>query len=528
MKKKSVPSNNPPAAPVIRAVIDIGATAVRMMIAEILPGEAPRTLEFLEQSVSLGKDTFSSGKISASTLERCVRVCRDFSEMLRQYNLNDPAAVRAVATSAVSEAVNSDVLLDRIFMATGITVDILDSAEISRLTYFSILPLLQSDPSLCKGSLLAVEVGGGNTTALGLRNGTVLSAHTYRFGSFRTREMLDEVGLSATRYRNLIEEEIRSGVRPIIGDFGSEKAVQLLILGGDARLAADRIKPGWNGGPCVRLPLSALKQFTHRVLDLPDESLVREYNLPFAAAESLGPALLVMQNIAQMLGCKTVCIGATSMRDGLIGEMAAGGAWDERFIRQIIHSAAEIGSHYHIDRKHAENVAANARLIFRAMQSEHKMLLRYETILTVAALLHDTGAYISNRSHHKHSQYLIENSDIFGLSKQDLTIAALTARYHRSAIPKPTHPAYTSLTRINRLRVSKLAAILRVADALDRGHAQRIADPQIELLEDRLLIGIPNPLDCAVEEVALKEKADLFEQVYGKRVVLAKRKSNRK
>lgn len=528
MTTSSKKSADPGTAAIIRAVIDIGATAARMVVAETGTGGAVRTLEFLEQSVSLGRDTFSTGKISSETIEACVRVCRDFSDVLREYQLTDSAGIRAVATSAVAEASNSDVLLDRIFMATGITVEILDTAEINRLTYFSILPLLQKEPALCQGNLLAIEVGGGNTTALGLKDGTVLFAHTYRFGSFRTREMLEDVHLPATRYRDLIEGEIRSGVRPIIGNFGEEKEVKVLILGSDARLAAGEIKPGRESRPLISLRLSSLARFTDQILEQPVEALVRQYNLPFAAAESLGPALLVMQSIPQMLNCKTVYIGEPSMRDGLLGEMAAGGSWDERFTKQIIHSAIEVGRHYHFDRKHAENVAAHARDIFRAMQSEHKMLLRYETVLTVAALLHDIGTFISNRSHHKHSQYLIENSDIFGLSKQDLTIAALTARYHRSALPRPSHSTYTSLTRINRLRVSKLAAILRIADALDRGHSQRIRATQIELLPERLQIGVPNLRDCAVEEIALKEKSDLFEQVYGKRAVLVKSKSSRK
>lgn len=512
----------------MRAVIDIGATAARMVVAETGTAGPVHTLEFLEQSLNLGRDTFNTGKISAETIEACVRVCRDFSEVLREYQLHDPAVIRAVATSAVAEASNSDVLLDRIFMATGINVEVLDTAEINRLTYFSILPLLQKEPSLCKGNLLAIEVGGGNTTALGVRDGTVLFAHTYRFGSFRTREMLEDENLPAARFRDVIEGEIRSGIRPIIENFAEEKEVKILLLGGDARLAADEIKPGWNSRPAVSLRVASLAGLTAQVLELPVEGLVKKYGLPFAAAESLGPALLVMQNIPQMLNCKTVYIGAPSMRDGLLGDMAAGGAWDERFTKQIIHSALEIGRHYRFDRKHAENAAAHARTIFRVMQSEHKMLSRYETVLTVAALLHDIGTFINNRSHHKHSQYLIENSDIFGLNKQDLAIAALTARYHRSALPKPTHPAYTALTRTDRLRVSKLAAILRVADALDRGHAQRIQNPQIELLPDRLQIGVPSLRDCTVEELAIKEKSDLFEQVYGKCAVLVKSRPERK
>lgn len=528
-KKSAVKAPAAPTAPpaALRAVIDTGATAIRMVLAETVNGRDFRILEALEQNVDLGRDTFSSGKISGKTIEACVQVFRDFNEVLREYQLTDPAHIRAVATSAVAEAANSDVFLDRILMATGISVDILDSAETSRSTYFSILPLLESEPDLRKGALLAIEVGGGHTTTLGLRDGTVLFAHTYRFGSFRTHEMLEDTHLPAGHSRSLIEGEIRSGIRPAVDYFEKERPVNVLLLGSEARLAADRIKPGRLSRRCTQLSVAALSKFTNEVLALPVEQIVSEFNLSFAAAESLGPALMMMQHLPKALHCRTVFVGISTMRDGLLREMAAAGAWDERFCRQIVHSAIETGKHYRFDRKHAETVASLSRNIFQAMQVEHKMLLRYETVLTVAALLHDAGTFISNRSHHKHSQYLIENSDIFGLSRQDLTIAALTARYHRSALPKPSHTAYTALPRVNRLRVSKLAAILRVADALDRGHSQRIRDPQLTVFPDRLEIGIPNLQDCSIEEIAIREKSDLFEQVYGKRVALVKSKTVR-
>lgn len=513
--------------PSLQAVIDAGATSIRMTLAEASAGQPFRTLESLEQTVHLGRDTFRAGKISPETIEACVQVFRDFNTVLHEYKLADPSRIRAVATSAVAEATNSDVLLDRIFMATGISVDILDNADINRSTYYSILPLLESRPDLRKGTLLAVEAGGGHTTALGLHNGTVLFAHTHRFGSFRTHELLETADISSSRYRQLVQDEIRSGIRPMIENLADRREIKVLMLGSEARLAADHIKPGWQTEGCVRLGLGALDRLVASVLETPVEALVREYDLPFAAAQALGPALMTMQSIPRMLGCKELLIGIPTMRDGLLRETAAGGAWDERFCKQILHCAAETARHYRVDRKHAQITADLAGTLFRALQSEHRMLARYETVLKVAALLHDTGAFISNSSHHKHSQYLIQNSDLFGLSRQDLTIAALTARYHRRALPKASHPDYTALARINRLRVCKLAAILRVADALDRGHAQRIVQPHLELTSDRLEIGVPNPADCTVEELALKEKSDLFEQIYGKRVVLVKHSERR-
>jgi len=522
---KEIQSSTVPAS--VKAVIDIGATSIRMVIAEIGKDGSVRALESLQQSVSIGRDTFSSGKISTETIEECVRVLRNFREVLNEYRIEHRDLIRAVATSAVQEASNRDVFLDRVYMATGINLEAIDSAEVSRLTYFSILPLLEHEEKLRQGNLLVVEVGGGHTEVLGLRDGTVSFAHSYRLGSFRIREMLEDVQVPAVRFRELLEGEIISGIRPIVESFSAPKDVRLLVLGGDARFAADQIKPGWDKNPVASMRTSALSRFTDEVLEFSVEELVRKFNLSFPAAESLGPALLVTLHVAQQMKHKSFYIGTATMRDGLLREVAAGGAWDDSFVQQIMHSAIETGLHFDFDQAHAKMVTTHARKLFHALQEEHQLSPRYETILTVAAVLHDIGEFISTRSHHKHTQYLIAHSDIFGLGQQDLAMVALVARYHRRAMPRTTHLEYEKLSRSDRMRVSKLAAILRVADALDRGHVQRVSQVKLSVLPDQLSIGVNNPRDCAVERMALVEKSRMFEQVYGKKVVLRKTRQSK-
>jgi len=140
-------------------------------------------------------------------------------------------------------------------------------------------------------------------------------------------------------------------------------------------------------------------------------------------------------------------------------------------------------------------------------------------VLVVAALLHESGAYISNRSHHKHSMYLILNSDIFGLSVRDLKLIALVARYHRRALPKPSHIEYASLDREDRVSLLKMAAILRVADALCRGRSKSFK-LDISVKQGELTIGIPKGRPLTLEQYALREKGPLFQRVYGMRVML--------
>jgi exopolyphosphatase/guanosine-5'-triphosphate,3'-diphosphate pyrophosphatase len=146
---------------------------------------------------------------------------------------------------------------------------------------------------------------------------------------------------------------------------------------------------------------------------------------------------------------------------------------------------------------------------------DHEALL-----LQCAAILHEVGSFISPRSHHKHSQYIILNSEIFGLDRLDITIVALVARYHRHSTPRPDHPHYADLSADDRVRVCKLAALLRVADALERTHHQRVQQIGVHIQGDKLVLKLNGISDAAVEKLAMQSKADLFTQTFGLTVVL--------
>ncbi len=133
---------------------------------------------------------------------------------------------------------------------------------------------------------------------------------------------------------------------------------------------------------------------------------------------------------------------------------------------------------------------------------------------------HEVGGYVSSRAHHKHSYYLILNSEIFGLSRNELQTVAHICRYHRRSCPKPSHTEFVSLPRETRMVISKLAALLRVADALDRGHAQLVCEFRVERHEEEVLLLVPGAADLTLERRALAAKSDLFEELYGLRIRL--------
>ena len=507
------------------AVIELGTTSIRMAVAQVDSIEGIQALESLQQAVSLARDTFIHGEIANETIEECVKALRSFKHVLHEYDV--PASeVTAIATSAVREASNRDAFLDRLYIATGISVRSVDAAEVNRYTYAAVHSLFAGNDFLKDADTLVVEVGGGSTEMLQFTYGHVANSLSYRLGSLRLRNDLEATHASSARMRQIMNDQINRTARQMAQAVNSERATRMLALGGDIRLAGRRLAKDWDESDLVKVNVTALSGLAEEVLKKSVDSTVREFHISYPDADTLGPALEVYVTLARALGLRSLYAGKVSLRDGVLAELSAPGTLADDFRQQVINSALETGAKYEFDRNHAEQVAGISRNLFQVLRDEHHLHQRYELILVTAALLHDIGGFVSNRAHHKHSMYLILNSDIFGLGGEDLTLTALVARYHRRAMPKSSHDLYPSLPREKRVAVMKMAAILRVADAIARGTGQ--ADKMdMRIQSGTLAIALEGAGSLAVQQYALRQKGDLFERTYGMDVVLRSKRRGR-
>lgn len=511
-----------PATPVV-AAIDLGSGGIRMAVAAVTAPGCFELIDTVERSIDLGKEIFTRSAIRRATIEETVAVMKSFMQILREYGIDDPSRVRAVGTNPIREAANAQALLDRLYVATGVQVEPIDESEVNRLLFLAVQSALRADPALGKAPTLVIEVGGGSTEWLFIENDRVALSHSFRLGSIRLRESLKSVEAPPRQLRRLLDANIRRAIEQVGRRLPTEEEkLRLVILGGDARFAAERLVTEWNGKPVARITAAALAKLADEVFAEPVETLARKEKIAVAAAETLGPALLAYTQIARLLKVRQLWIARVSLRDGLLQEMAGEGAWAETYRAQIVESALEVGRKYFFDAPHSLHVAGLASALFHALRDEHRLDLRYELILHAAALLHDVGFFISPRSHHKHSMYLIQHSELFGLGRRDLLLIALIARYHRRASPRPEHEGFAQLDRRHRIIVAQLAAILRVADALDRAHNQQIAGLVAARRGGAFEIVVPGVEDLTMETLALKQKGDLFEEVFGLPVRLRK------
>jgi exopolyphosphatase/guanosine-5'-triphosphate,3'-diphosphate pyrophosphatase len=159
--------------------------------------------------------------------------------------------------------------------------------------------------------------------------------------------------------------------------------------------------------------------------------------------------------------------------------------------------------------------------LFDAFVKEHGMNRRHRVLLETAAILHDIGTFIKASGHQKHGQYIVANSEIFGLQYDELILVANVINYHRGDPPSPADIEYITLQREDRILVLKMASILRVADALDRGHSQHISKITVERRQETIVLQTDKAYDLSLELVGLEEKAGMFQNVFGYKVVLA-------
>ena len=224
--------------------------------------------------------------------------------------------------------------------------------------------------------------------------------------------------------------------------------------------------------------------------------------------------------LAQHFDLKEVFVCETNLRDGLLNDMAVGGSWTGEFRNQIVRSAISLGRKFDFDEMHARNVAELSRKLFSQLSADHQLDNRYEVILYIASLLHEIGMLINVRSNHKHALYIIRNSDLFGLSKSQLLEVGLVARYYRRASPQSSHDEYGSLPREARVAVAKMAAILRLATALDDTRSGRIREIECGHEGKKLIINVPGVDDVSLEQIAMRQNAGLFRDVFGMSVLL--------
>ena len=503
------------------AVIDMGSTALRMVIAEIDDRGEWRRIDRAIKPIPLGRDVFMSGMISRDTTLLALRILSGFVEMLAGWKipLED---VRVVATSAIREAKNRDTFIDRVYLRTGLRVNVIEGIEENHLTYLAVQHAVKEvRQEIARTNTLIIEVGGGSTEIMLLRRGRMVAAHSLRIGTVRIEQHLKPNSDSYSHIDGYIRENIRNMQEMLDAEFQLSRIKYFVAIGGDVRLSAEKVGKKVHEHYSV-IEKQVFRDFVAKLQKCTLDEIVRLLQVTYNEAEGLVPALLMNQFFLDSTSADTLIVPDVSIREGVLLSFAldTSRAVERHFYSQVVASALSLGRKFHFDEPHGLQVARLSLQIFDQFKEEHGLDSHARLLLETSAILHDIGNYINTSGHHKHGQYIISNSEMFGFSRGDIRIISNVVHYHRKIQPSANHINFISLRREERIMVLKIAAMLRVADGLDRGHIQRIKNLRLEKLEDEVLLHAEYRGDPIVELTGLRLKSEMFEEVFGYRVRL--------
>jgi exopolyphosphatase / guanosine-5'-triphosphate,3'-diphosphate pyrophosphatase len=511
------------------AVIDVGSRSLRLAIGEAAPGRPLRRLETLEAPVAIGVDTFSKGRISAATTEAVVKTLADFLLVLESFRI-PRADCRIVATTAVRDARNRDVFLDRVEQECGLRIEVIEPIEETRLVHQLVRHLL--GPRFEEGASMLLSLGAGGTQLIVQEDGEIVLGETQHFGMLQLREARPSEREAAAAARTFLSKVVRSIRR--VHDLS--RVTSLVVICKELFHLLETAAAVELTGAGLEVGLDELVRLRSELSTSTTDQLVSRTGLDYPTAEMGRMALEEMLAFAVVTSATAVTVPSASMLDSLLLDaslvledpprpVAAGAPRGLGTLAQQIESAAlALGRKYRFDEDHSINVRALALELFDGLRSLTHLREASRLRLGVAALLHDIGYFVSHEAHETHGSYLIAHSEILGLSRPERERIAHIARRHRRQMGGG-HDDLAMLPAPERMEILKLAAILRLADALDDDHRQRVHRVRVRLGSDVLRVfaetrgGAKEDFTTVAQTFA--EKADLFEEVFGLDPVLS-------
>jgi exopolyphosphatase/guanosine-5'-triphosphate,3'-diphosphate pyrophosphatase len=505
------------------AAIDIGSNSIKLVVVESAAPDSFAVLGREKEVVRLGHDTLREGYLAPAAIERAAAAIKRFRSIAQARGAE---TVLATATASVREARNAPEFVEEIERRTGVRVEILSGIEEARLIGVAASFGCGQEKGV---PLVNVDIGGGSTEISLMRDAAPRQLFSVKLGAVGLTEKFIAGDPPKPKEVRALRAEVRAALERPAREMRGERwrratgtSGTIIALGEALRLRALReAGQGAQGAqPAAReIVLGQLVRLNEKFSRMTLDERRGVPGISAQRAEIVVAGGQILEGVLESLGINMLRTCDYALREGVVidhfrmleaeSRPPARGVADPRLL-----GALAVGRRFGFEEAHALQVARLAEKIFDALSADFQLTRHQRTLLSAAALLHDAGYHIAHEEHHKHSLYLIKNSELTGFSEAERSVIANVARYHRGAPPRERHPDYAALGEQDRQSVRCLAAVLRVADALDRSYDSRVRDLTITRNSQAAQLCLLAEHDCAREISAAEQKRDLFEQVF--------------
>ena len=509
------------------AAIDCGTNSIHMIVVRIRPDLSFEVIDREKEMVRLGSGGLDGKALTPEAMTAALQAFSRFRRLAQSHQVEE---ILAAATSAVREAENGGEFLAAVERETGIKPQVISGTEEARLIHLAAI----YGVDVAGASAVVVDIGGGSVEITHGAGTSLRVARSFKLGVIRlTERFVHTDPLSGRDCRKLVRHiegelskylrEIReAGFDRVIGTSGT-----ILSLGtvatADRRRAGDEIRN-------LRVPAKQIHRLRKEVTDRSITERMKMPGLDPRRADLIVSGAVLFDTILRHLDATEVTLCDYALREGLVLDyiqrnrkhIAQAGQYPDVRRRSVV-ELAERCSYWP---EHAHQIARLALSVFDQTRSVHGLTDREREWLDFAAVLHDVGTHISYTGHHKHSYYLIKNGDLRGFEPEESEVIALIARYHRKSPPSKGHAGFKSLGPKRRKAVRTLSAILRVAETLDRSHAQVVTGVELNDRGKEYLIKLRTTGDAELELWAAQRQIEPLQQALGKPIRLSAGKTS--
>jgi len=514
----------------ILGAIDIGTNSIHLVIASVNSDGIVQILSKEKEVVRLGKSSSDMKYLSKEAIERGIATLKRYKIICDTKN----AEIRAVATSATREALNKEDFILQVFNETGINIEVVSGFEEARLIYLGVLQALD----VFEKKILLIDIGGGSTEFLVGKQGQVNYANSIKLGAVRLNEKFFSDGKYTKENIESARLYVRSMINPVVRELKNENFDMVVGTSGTIENIASMIYSSkivshdnefnFNN---FKYSKSELNEIVKIILKAENLSQIKKIpGLDSQRSDIITAGALILEQIFKEFDIKELTLSSYALREGILLDTIdkEHSTLDSADIKNIRYkSIVNLAKNCNYDETHSKKVFDFAVKIFDILKINFNLGVKEKEYLEAASILHDIGHSISHSQHHRHSYYLIRNSEILGYNNEEIELIANIARYHRKSHPKIKHQEFAKLSEANQKTVKMLAGILRIADGLDRSHKSIISDIEIQIINKSFYIKIipSNGADTMLEIWGANSRKDLFEQLFGFKVIIEQQKN---
>ncbi|MGZ8842267.1 MAG: Ppx/GppA phosphatase family protein [Pyrinomonadaceae bacterium] len=517
------------------AAIDVGSNSIKLIVVDAAASDSFAVLAREKDVVRLGHDTLRQEQLPAAAIERAVECIKRFRLIAEARGAE---RIFAVATASVREARNSAQFIKDVQRKAGVSVEILSAIEEARL--IGLAAAQGCAPP--NASILNIDIGGGSTEISLMREAAPAALFSMKLGAVGLSEEFINTDPPKAKELKALREEVRSAMERPARELKGARWQQatgtsgtILAIGTALRLRAllrQEARETEGARPAGdEIALDKLARFNSRAADMKSAERRAVPGISSQRSEIVIAGGQILEGVMQALKIEKLRTCSWALREGVLIdrlreiEDELNPPLPDTLPDYRLRGVHAVGRRFGYEEAHAHQVARLAERIFDYLiRSGATGLTRHHrSLLSAAALLHDVGYHIAHESHHKHSLYLIKNSELTGFSEAERDVIANVARYHRGSDPRERHEYFGVLNETDRNTVIELAAVLRIADALDRRHDSRVNDVRCVRNGRVVHIELQSTANCEREIFAAEQKRELFEQAFNCRLSFGRR-----